>query len=74
MRSIKLMKPLIIQSLKLNFWRKVPVYTGLPVAKNAVMHDWWIGLVASYFGKIEYLKDGFCAAEELNALNGVVLE
>ena len=32
-------------------------YKSMPVAKNAVMHDWWIGLVASYFGKIEYLKE-----------------
>ncbi|MDD2888671.1 MAG: glycosyltransferase family 2 protein [Aliarcobacter sp.] len=30
---------------------------SITIAKNAVMHDWWIGLVASYFGKIEYLKE-----------------
>ncbi|MBE3605341.1 glycosyltransferase family 2 protein [Campylobacter sp. RM13119] len=29
----------------------------LPVSNNAIMHDWWIGLVASYFGKIGYVKD-----------------
>lgn len=27
----------------------------LPMPSNAIVHDWWIGLVASYFGKIGYL-------------------
>jgi len=29
---------------------------SLPIGKNAVMHDWWVGLVASKFGKIGYIK------------------
>lgn len=28
----------------------------LPIFSNAIVHDWWIGLVASYFGKIGYLS------------------
>jgi glycosyltransferase involved in cell wall biosynthesis len=28
----------------------------LPIPKEAIMHDWWIGLVASKFGHIEYLN------------------
>jgi len=28
----------------------------LPIPKAAIMHDWWIGLVASAFGKIGYIK------------------
>ena len=27
----------------------------LPMSSNAIVHDWWIGLVASFFGKIGYL-------------------
>ncbi len=27
----------------------------LPVSKNAIMHDWWLALVASAFGKVVYL-------------------
>lgn len=30
---------------------------SLPVPKDAMMHDWWIGLVASNFGKIGYIKE-----------------
>lgn len=29
---------------------------ALPIPKEAVMHDWWIGLVASAFGRIDVLK------------------
>ena len=25
--------------------------------KNVIVHDWWVGLVASYFGKIGYLAE-----------------
>ncbi len=28
---------------------------ALPIAQEAIMHDWWIGLVASKFGKIGYI-------------------
>jgi glycosyltransferase involved in cell wall biosynthesis len=28
---------------------------ALPIKENAVMHDWWLGLVASKFGKIYFL-------------------
>jgi hypothetical protein len=30
---------------------------SLPIQSGAIMHDWWIGLVASYFGKIGYLDE-----------------
>lgn len=29
----------------------------LHIPDNAIMHDWWIGLVASYFGKIGYIEE-----------------
>lgn len=29
----------------------------LPIPDGAIMHDWWIGLVASKFGKIGYLDE-----------------
>lgn len=29
---------------------------SLPIAKNAIMHDWWIALVASCFGEIGVLQ------------------
>ena len=29
----------------------------LPMSSNAIVHDWWVGLVASYFGKIGYVDD-----------------
>jgi glycosyltransferase involved in cell wall biosynthesis len=29
---------------------------ALPIPNNAFMHDWWLGLVASSFGKIGYLS------------------
>jgi len=29
----------------------------LPIPKEAIMHDWWIGLVASSFGRIDYLAE-----------------
>ena len=28
---------------------------SLPIPKESIMHDWWIGLVASKFGKIAYI-------------------
>ena len=28
----------------------------LPVSSNAIMHDWWLALVASAFGKVVYLN------------------
>jgi hypothetical protein len=28
----------------------------LPMSSNAIVHDWWVGLVAGYFGKIVYSK------------------
>lgn len=28
---------------------------ALPVPKNVIMHDWWLGLVASAFGNISYI-------------------
>lgn len=28
---------------------------ALPIAVNAIMHDWWLGLVAAAFGRIVYL-------------------
>jgi len=30
----------------------------LPVPDGAIMHDWWIGLVASKFGKIGFINNG----------------
>jgi glycosyltransferase involved in cell wall biosynthesis len=27
-----------------------------PIPKDAIMHDWWLGLVASAFGKIDFLS------------------
>ncbi len=30
---------------------------SLPIPQNTIMHDWWIGLVASKFGKIAYLDE-----------------
>ena len=29
----------------------------LPIPSDAIMHDWWIGLVASKFGKISYVDE-----------------
>ncbi|MCF6172208.1 MAG: glycosyltransferase family 2 protein [Campylobacteraceae bacterium] len=29
----------------------------LPIPNDAIMHDWWIGLVASKFGKIAYIDE-----------------
>ncbi len=29
---------------------------ALPIPQSAFMHDWWLGLVATVFGKISYLK------------------
>jgi len=29
----------------------------MPIPNGAIMHDWWIGLVASYFGKIGYIDE-----------------
>lgn len=29
---------------------------ALPIPKEAIMHDWWIGLVAAAFGRIDVLK------------------
>ncbi len=29
----------------------------LPIPDGAIMHDWWIGLVASKFGKIDYIDE-----------------
>ena len=30
---------------------------SLPISSNSIMHDWWIGLVASSFGKIGYIDE-----------------
>ena len=30
---------------------------SLPILESCIMHDWWIGLVASCFGKISYLTN-----------------
>ncbi len=30
---------------------------ALPIPDEAIMHDWWIGLVASMFGKIAYVNE-----------------
>ncbi len=30
---------------------------ALPIPKETIMHDWWLGLVASKFGKIAYLNE-----------------
>ena len=30
---------------------------SLPIPDGAIMHDWWIGLVASKFGKIGYINE-----------------
>jgi len=32
-------------------------YLALPIANEAIMHDWWIALVASKFGKIGILNE-----------------
>lgn len=30
---------------------------SFPVSENSIMHDWWISMVASNFGKIAYLEE-----------------
>lgn len=30
---------------------------SLPISENSIMHDWWISMVASSFGKIAYLNE-----------------
>lgn len=30
---------------------------SFPVSENSIMHDWWISMVASCFGKIAYLEE-----------------
>jgi glycosyltransferase involved in cell wall biosynthesis len=30
---------------------------ALPFSPNAVMHDWWVALIALYLGKVDYLAD-----------------
>jgi len=30
---------------------------ALPIPNESIMHDWWLGLVASEFGKIEFLNE-----------------
>lgn len=30
---------------------------SLPIPKEAMMHDWWLALVAAAFGKVEHVKD-----------------
>jgi glycosyltransferase involved in cell wall biosynthesis len=30
---------------------------SLPVPQEAMMHDWWLAIVAAAFGKVEYIKD-----------------
>lgn len=34
---------------------------ALPVPKEAIMHDWWLALVASFFGKISYSHERMLA-------------
>lgn len=31
---------------------------SLYIPDDAIMHDWWIGLIANYFGKIDYIVEG----------------
>ena len=31
---------------------------SLPIPNDSIMHDWWIGLVASKFGKIDFIDEG----------------
>lgn len=30
---------------------------SLPISENSIMHDWWISMIASSFGKIAYLEE-----------------
>ncbi|GIM45661.1 glycosyl transferase [Collibacillus ludicampi] len=30
---------------------------GIPIPEQAIMHDWWLGLVASAFGRIDHITD-----------------
>jgi glycosyltransferase involved in cell wall biosynthesis len=55
--------------------------TVLPVPNGAIMHDWWIALVASYFGEIRYISkplvkyrqhtSNAVGAKKNSAINGV---
>lgn len=31
---------------------------GLPVPQEAIMHDWWLGILAAAFGKVHYIDEG----------------
>jgi len=36
---------------------RITVLKSLPISLNAIMHDWWIGLFVSSFGKIGFLEE-----------------
>jgi glycosyltransferase involved in cell wall biosynthesis len=46
----------IITGCTMMFNRNLAVLS-LPIPNGAIMHDWWIGIVASAFGKIGYLQE-----------------
>ncbi|RLA70223.1 MAG: glycosyltransferase family 2 protein [Epsilonproteobacteria bacterium] len=39
---------------------------ALPIPKGAIMHDWWLGLVAARFGKIGYISEVTMAYRQHN--------
>lgn len=36
---------------------RVLAQKSLPIPENSIMHDWWIALVAAYFGEIDYINE-----------------